>query len=216
MRLSLVDDLLRARRPDQLVAAQRGVDLALLLCCAGFVYGAALGGSELRPLQMLYSGVKVPILLVGSALVCLPNFYVVNTVLGLREDLPTVLRGLVGMQVMITIALASFAPCTVFFYTSVHDYTAATMWNGVMFFAASIVGHVYLGRVYQPLIAHNPRHRIAKRAWLTLYVFVAIQLAWMLRPFIGAPGMPTTFFRAGVWDNAYMIVLGVIGKFLGL
>jgi len=35
-------------------------------------------------------------------------------------------------------------------------------------------------------------------------VFVAIQLAWVLRPFIGDPSRPTTFFRETAWGNAYV------------
>ncbi|HOX38868.1 MAG TPA: hypothetical protein PL033_12835 [Candidatus Brocadiia bacterium] len=42
------------------------------------------------------------------------------------------------------------------------------------------------------------RGRSAKRvfyAWLMLYCFVGAQMAWVLRPFIGAPGLPFGVFR---------------------
>jgi hypothetical protein len=37
-----------------------------------------------------------------------------------------------------------------------------------------------------------------------IYAFVGIQMGWVLRPFIGQPGVPTTFFRPGAWGNAYV------------
>ena len=50
---------------------------------------------------------------------------------------------------------------------------------------------------------------------MVLYVFVAIQLAWVLRPFIGSPNVPTRFFREDAWSNAYVVVLDTIWKTLG-
>ena len=43
-----------------------------------------------------------------------------------------------------------------------------------------------------------------------LYVFVAIQAAWVLRPFVGAPGLPASFFREEAWDNAYVRIFRAI------
>ena len=86
------------------------------------------------------------------------------------------------------------------------DYHLAIVWNGGMFLIASLASQVHFGRIYAPLIARQPRHRLALYSWLVLYVFVTIQLAWMLRPFVGSPGLATTFFRREVWDNAYVVV----------
>jgi len=46
--------------------------------------------------------------------------------------------------------------------------------------------------------------------WLGLYVFVGIQMAWVVRPFVGAPGQPVQFFRAASWGNAYEVVLRLV------
>ena len=51
-------------------------------------------------------------------------------------------------------------------------------------------------------------------AWAALYVFVAIQLAWVLRPFVGSPTLPTRFFREEAWDNAYVVVAKKVWDFL--
>jgi hypothetical protein len=204
--LAIADSLLRSKAPDRFVAELSGRRLVVLLVASGFAYGAVMGCSTLRPLQILYSGVKVPILLTAASIVCLPNFFVVNTLLGLREDFRAVVRGLVAAPVTMALVLASLAPFTALAYLSSGDYHFAVVFNGVMFLVASIASHVQLGRVYAPLIRSRPRHRVGKAIWLTLYIFVTIQLAWMLRPFIGAPSLEPTFFRDGVWDNAYVVV----------
>jgi len=52
-------------------------------------------------------------------------------------------------------------------------------------------------------VAANPRHRVLLRLWLVIYAFVGIQMAWVLRPFIGSPNTATGFFRQDAWGNAY-------------
>ena len=61
-----------------------------------------------------------------------------------------------------------------------------------------------------PLIARNPKHRWMLRTWIVIYIFVGIQMAWVLRPFIGDPTAPTQFFREGSWSNAYEFVFQLI------
>ncbi|MCB9880429.1 MAG: hypothetical protein H6832_15315 [Planctomycetes bacterium] len=38
------------------------------------------------------------------------------------------------------------------------------------------------------------------------YAFVAIQLAWMLRPVVGDPELPVSLFRDSLWQNPYVTV----------
>lgn len=198
--------LLRSRRPEHTLRAIPAVHVLALLLLSAFGYGVVMGLFGLRPVQALYSGLKTPILLTASTVVCLPNLFVLNTLLGLRDDFGTVLRGLVNAQLTLALALASFAPFTALAYASSSDYTFAVFWNGLMFLAASLIAHARLGRTYEHLIAKNRQHLLVKRAWLALHVFVTIQLAWMLRPFIGDPRIEVRFFREGIWDNAYVVV----------
>ena len=46
--------------------------------------------------------------------------------------------------------------------------------------------------------------------WLVIYIFVGIQMAWILRPFVGDPGVPIEFFRRESWGNAYLVVARLI------
>jgi len=83
-----------------------------------------------------------------------------------------------------------------------------------MFALASAVAQVVTLRIYRPLISRNRRHRVMLCVWLVLYVFVGIQMAWMLRPFVGSPEAAPAFFREGAWGNAYVVVVRLIGKTL--
>lgn len=49
------------------------------------------------------------------------------------------------------------------------------------------------------------------RAWLVLYALVGMQMAWVLRPFIGTPGMGFTWLRARE-SNIFVDLLRTIGR----
>lgn len=211
--IGAADALLRGEGP---YAAGRGVvpwrQLVLLVIAGGFVYGAVMGAFGARGLQALYSASKVPLLLGCATLVCLPNFYVVNVLLGLRDDFSAACRGVFAAQATLAVVLAALAPLTAVFYVSSDSYAGAKVWNGLMFLVGTVTGQVALNHHYQALIAQNPAHRWGRVAWVVLYVFVAIQLAWVLRPFLGAPDMPTGFFRQDAWSNAYVEVFNTIAR----
>lgn len=189
-------------------------ELALVVLAAGAVYGATMGGFGLRPWQSVFSALKVPLLLVVATVVCLPSFFVVNTLLGLRADFAAACRGILAAQATLAVTLASLAPVTVLAYASSGNYVFAVLWNGLPFLIATLAGQATLSRHYRPLIAANPRHRLGRAAWLSLYVFVAVQMAWVLRPYVGDPDLPTRFFREGAWSNAYVVVARAVWRFV--
>lgn len=184
--------------------------LLVTMTACGLLYGAAMGsygavaGSTHWPLQMLYSAAKVPLLLGATFAISLPSFYVLNALFGLGSDFAVALRSLLATQVGFTVLLVSFAPLTLFWYASDTGYEQALVVNGIMFAAASLGSQRLLRSYYRPLIAHRPRHRRMLWVWTGLYALVAIQMAWLLRPFIGSPHNPVTFFRPEAWDNAYL------------
>lgn len=216
--LRQADDLLRTGTPSSRHSEAPRVRLLLtLIVLFGAGYGAAMGsyGGEVglggaRPLQMLYAAVKVPLLLLATFGLSLPSYFVINSLLGLREDLGTAVRALLATQACLTLVLCALAPFTLFWYVSYRGYEEATLFNALTFAAASGSGQVLLRRLYQPLIARDVRHRALLRLWLIIYAFVGIQMGWLLRPFIGIPGTPTRFLREDSWGNAYIFVAGRI------
>jgi hypothetical protein len=74
-----------------------------------------------------------------------------------------------------------------------------------------LAGQTRLRKLYRPLIEANPRHRRLLMLWMIVYIFIAIQMAWVLRPFVGGQGK-TTFFRQGAWGNAYVMIWELMAR----
>ncbi len=215
-----IEDLLRTRSRVALENAPKPYQIVLWMIVFGILYGAVMGtfggvGTD-RFLQITYSAAKVPLLLSATFIISLPSFFVLNTLMGLRDDFAQVMRMLIATQAALTVILASFAPFTALWYASSADYEVAKLFNALMFGCASVTAQLVLLRLYRPLIARNPRHRAMVRLWLVIYSFVGIQMGWTLRPFIGKPGMETTFFRQEAWTNAYVEVFETITRVLGM
>jgi len=173
----------------------------------GLVMGAFSGFTGDHGLQLLFSCIKAPLLLLFSFVVSLPSFFVLNSLCGLRRDFGEALKALAATQAGLTVILASFAPFTAVWYLSSDNYQSAVAFNGVMFAAASVSSQFLLRRYYGPLIRRDSRHRWMLTGWLVVYCFVGIQLAWVLRPFIGDPSSPPQFLRSDVFrENAYEVV----------
>jgi hypothetical protein len=213
----IADDVLRGEttvepiRPHQPPLAG---SIILAIVVYGMLYGGVMGTyggiSGARAWQVVFSAVKVPFLLTATFLLSLPSFFVINTLLGLRSDFPRVVRALIATQAGLTVILSALAPLTAFWYVSVAGYGPAILFNGVMFAVASVSAQWMLRREYLPLIATDRRHRWMLLTWLVIYIFVGIQMGWVLRPFIGDPHAPVQFFREGAWTNAYEFVLNLI------
>ncbi len=220
-----VNDLLR--RADAVLRRQAGVtlaphtsivSLAILIAIFGSLYGAVMGcyGATLGPgiWQILYSAVKVPLLLLATFSLSLPSFFVANSLLGLRSDFAASIRALLATQAGLAIILASLSPFTFFWYASVGTYSAAVAFNAVMFALASVSAQWILRGYFQPLILRNSRHRWMLRVWIVVYAFIGIQMGWVLRPFIGDPSLPVQFFRSESWGNAYVEVFRLFWRIL--
>jgi hypothetical protein len=176
----------------------------------GLVMGAFGGFTGDRTIQIIYSGAKVPMLIVLTGALAMPSFFVLNSLLGLRSDFGEVITALATTQTAVAVVLASLAPYTALWYASTTDYQEAILFNAVMFAVASLAAQRVLRQRYVPLIARNPRHRVMLRVWLATYAFVGIQMGWVLRPFIGQPGRQVTFFREDAWGNAYIFIVDMV------
>lgn len=214
--LLLTNQLLRGAGPFEPTRAgeRRWWWLVLMILAFGGLYGAVMGTFSLeRPerwLQVLYSGTKVPLLLLATTTLCLPAFFAINTVLGLRDDLRAAVQAILAGQAALGVALASLAPLTHFWYWCEASYRAALLLNAAMFALATIGGQIVIRRYYSELIRRNARHRYGLAFWFSLYAFVGIQMGWMLRPFVGAPNVPTRFFRDEPFSNAYEVVFHLL------
>ncbi len=210
-----VDAFLRGRsefRPGRTALSTLYWLLGAVVVFGGF-YGVVMvcftGLAPGRWHQLLYSGIKTPMLLLLIYGLCVPTFFVLNSVFGLRTDTASALLALTAMQSCFAIVLACLAPVLALVYVSIKDYPTAVLFNGILFAAASFASQIVVFRYYRPLIRRDPRHRKMLGVWLALYVFVGIQAAWVMRPFIGNPGVPVAFLRPGAWGNAYVAILDI-------
>lgn len=216
MLLTWADDILKGNPAvlQSFSTRQRLLHLGITVAVFGMIYGGVMGSYAgvwgERFLQVVYSAVKVPILLLVTFGLSLPFFFVVNSLYGLREDFGKACRALLAAQAGITVILASLAPVTVLWYVSYDNYRAAILFNAFMFAVAGISAQLILRQFYRGLIAKNPMHRQLLKAWLVIYGFVGIQMGWTLRPFIGDPDSPTQFFRHEAWGNAYIELYRII------
>lgn len=210
--IHIPNDFLRGRHgfAAGITSTDRWRWLLAIILIFGPLYGLSMGSfSATEPARWLlsvYSAIKVPLLLGTTTLICLPGYFVLNTVLGLRDDFRAALQAILAGQAALAIALASLAPLTLVWYASDVSYRAALLFNAGAFLIATLAGQAVMLRYYRPLIARDARHRLGLAAWLGLYAFVGIQMGWMLRPFIGAPGEPPQFFRPEPFTNAYVVV----------
>ncbi len=202
-------------------AVGRGVAVRSWLVAVGSgggFYGAVMGGfgglSADRAVQILYSAAKVPMLLLATTIIATPSFFVLNSLLGLRNDFGAAFRAVLGTQAAIAIILAALAPYTAVWYLSTTDYHEATTFNALMFAIASLTAQWQLRRRYRALEAKNRRHAVMRRIWVVLYAFVGIQMGWFLRPFIGDPARTPTFLRGDAFGNAYVVVAETVWKAL--
>lgn len=219
------------RRSHSLAEQRSGLSIKRVLAIVllfGPLYGAAMGSygfisgdrtlGEQLP-QMIFSATKVPLLLLVTVAISLPSFFVVNTLLGLRHDWLKVVGAIVSAQAGLTVVLAAFFPLTVFVYVSVMPHSAAypmaILFNAAMFGAASIAAQILLRGYYKPLIHREPRHQAMVRVWIFVYAFVGIQAAYVMRPFIGDPSQPTTFFRRDSFQNAYVRLAELLWNIFG-
>ena len=110
----LADDVLRGERPAVRVGPidpdAGSFVLAALIVCFGMFYGGVMGtyGGIAGPRiwQVVYSAVKVPFLFIATFALSLPSFFVVNTLLGLRDDFARVVRALMATQAGLTVILS--------------------------------------------------------------------------------------------------------------
>ncbi len=192
--------------------------LAVATAALSLIYGAVMGSysgfSGDWNAQIVFSAVKMPLLLFVTFAIALPSFFVLNTIWGLRGEWPIVIRALLVTQAAVTILLVSLSPYVAFSYASTSNYQWSVFINGVMFAIASFAAQLLLRREYAALILIDRRHRWMLWSWIFLYSFVGIQMAWVLRPFIGSPNSDTRFFREDSWGNAYVVVFDLVHSLL--
>lgn len=195
--------------------------LILTVGCA--LYGAAFGLWR-SPLAAVYSTVKLPILVLGVALTTtLINSMLaalLRAPLGLRQSAVCMLVGFATTGA----ALGALSPIAAWLAwnvappdpsvlglsdldpraaSEIHRAQLVLLFHVAVIATAGVLGNA---RLYAVLRQLTGRRRTALRvlfAWLAVDFFVGAQLSWNLRPFLGRPHMPVTFFDAAPFAGSF-------------
>ena len=201
-----LDELLRAAlRPGAASISPRTLAKAMIL--GGALQGASMGAFAFlnggSAAFILISALKVPLFLGLGAALMLPALYVLYALFGLGDEFGVALRALIGGQAAFALILASLSPLTLVFYVSGATYRGALGFNvGLFALAALLAQNTIRGRV-RLLWQRDARHSKLLLIGFGLWAFVAIQLGWNLRPFVGNPDAPAQFLRPDAFTNAY-------------
>jgi hypothetical protein len=180
----------------------------LLTCALTIALGCALYGGVVGlwngPLQAAYTAVKMPLLIFltcgANALLNGMLAQVLGSGLGFRQSTLAILMS----YTIAALVLAALSPVALFILTNAPALTSAgrgtghsiTLLTDVIFVAyAGIVGNRRLLVLLTKICATPESGRRVFWSWLAGNLFLGAQLAWVLRPFIGSPGLPVEFLR---------------------
>ena len=190
--------------------------LLVTIILAGGLYGAVLGSWHGGRLS-LYVSIKIPMLLIGTALLTALFNWIVAALLGLPLQLrQTLALALVPLAIASLVA-ASLAPVAWFFTMSLPGPSPAqrTLHNilylthtGVLA-VAGFAGTLSLRQALRDFCGGDlPRAARIHALWIAVYAFVAGELAWILRPFVGSVYLPVVFLREdALRGNVYEFIL---------
>ena len=221
--LSIIETILRDRKAFFLeIREGKGLGekmRALLVSSVAFfaLYGAVMGSSH-SLWQALSSAAKLPMLFLTTLVVCAPTLYFFNLNFGSNQSLGQNVALMLTTITVTSVLLLSFAPVVTFFLLTTSQYQFFKLLNVGVFTISGIVGVTFLGYGMRIVSYAGDDGTGARRAvvwlWIMLYAFVGSQMAWTLRPFVGAPGLPFELFRQ-LGGNFYANILASIGEILG-
>ena len=221
--LAIIETILRSRNRF-FAEIREGVELsqkmrAMLISSIAFfaLYGAVMGSTH-SLWQTLSSGVKLPILFLATLVVCSPTLYFFNLIFGSNQSLAQNFTLILTAITVTAVLLLSFAPIVLFFLLTTSQYQFFKLLNVGVFAISGIVGVLFLSQGMRVVSESGKEgvgaRRSVVRLWILVYAFVGSQMAWTLRPFIGAPSMDFELFRQ-LGGNFYANVFASFGEILG-
>lgn len=221
--LAIIETILRGRHRF-FVEIREGMELgrkmrAMLISSIAFfaLYGAVMGSTH-SLWQALSSAVKLPLLFLATLVVCSPTLYFFNLIFGSSQSLTQNFTLILTAITVTAVLLLSFAPIVLFFLLTTSHYQFFKLLNVGVFAISGLVGVVFLSQGMGVVSTSGKEGAAARRnvvrLWILVYAFVGSQMAWTLRPFIGAPSMEFELFRQ-LGGNFYANIFASMGEILG-
>jgi len=203
------------------------VCLAVIVVGAG-LYGAAMGYWR-APQQAFYVAIKFPLIILLTTLGNTLLNAMLAPLLGLNISLRQSFLAVLFSFTIASAILGSFSPLAAFLVWNAPPLSAsaAELSTGTYSFIqlthvgviafAGVTANLRLAQLLQHLSGNS---RIARRvllAWLAGNLLFGSQLTWIMRPFIGAPGLPVQFLRATAFKgNFYETVFHALLRLLNM
>lgn len=220
--LAVVETILRNRHYF-FTEIKEGIDLSekmrsMLISSMTFLalYGAVLGSTH-SLWQTLSSAVKLPVLFLATLFICAPTLYFFNVLFGSDQSLTQNITLILTAVTVTAVLLLSFAPITLFFLLTTSQYQFFKLLNVAVFSISGLMGVMFLSHGMKVVTEGEPGAKGRKWViwlWILLYAFVGSQLAWTIRPFIGAPSIEFELFRQ-LGGNFYTNIFASLGELLG-
>ena len=177
---------------------RRIVSQYVLLVVFSLVYGVVMGSYNSVE-QAVSSGIKVPVFLSLTLLVCFPVFFIIQLVLGSKLGFLHMLNVILCGFLMVSLIMVAFAPIVIFFLITGDNYAFIKLLHVAIFSVSGFFGMKTMAEALRYSCEKKKVYPkvgvIVFRFWLIILAFVGMQLAWNLRPFIGDRGMEFELFR---------------------
>ncbi len=175
--------------------------LVILLGCG--LYGTSVGLWR-SPLQSAFTGIKIPLLILltcgGNALLNGLLGQILGSGLGFRQS-----SAAIGLSFVVAACiLGALSPLAFFVLLNTPPLASAdagtghsvTLLSHVAIIAyAGVMANLRLLALLRSRSAAPAAARHTLLAWLAGNLLLGTQLSWVLRPFIGSPGLPVQFLR---------------------
>ena len=199
----------RVRREDRLGELARSALVAIVLGAGA--YGVAFGLWR-APTQALYGAIKLPLVLLGVALVTAASSAVLAPLLGARLRPMQAITSLLASLAVTSSILGALAPVSILLVLSCPPAgspgeaaiaQSLVLAHTLVIAVSGTAGVLALVSLIARLV---PSRAIAKRvvlAWMATQLLVGAQLSWVLRPFLGRPGNAVTFFSPDALEGGF-------------
>ncbi|MEY2428554.1 MAG: hypothetical protein QOJ40_1439 [Verrucomicrobiota bacterium] len=208
-------------------------DAKRLALCLGVIsvgaglYGAAMGCWR-APLQALFVAIKFPLIILLTAIGNAVLNAMLAPLLGLNITLRQSFLAILMSFTIVSAILGSFSPLAAFLVWnsprmsanmqfSTGTYTAIQLTHVAVIAFAGIVGNLRLVQLLREFSGNRATARRVLLAWLAGNLLLGSQLSWILRPFIGSPGLEIEFLRKTAFQgNFFETVFGGFQSLINL
>lgn len=174
------------------------IKLIMLLGFFTFFYGVVMGSYH-SPLQAIVAGIKLFLLFGMVLVICFPAFFIIQFILGSSLRVSQILAIIVSGFVLMSAIMISFTPIIIFFMMISSNYYFLQILHIVIFVLSGFFGMKSINDALQYSCESKniyPRTGVTVfRFWIVILIFVGIQMAWNLRPFLGDYQKPFKLFR---------------------